>query len=466
MTTSGGIRNDERAWTWAEVVTESAARAALLRHDGLAGRHVGVLLDNVPEYVFLLGGAALPGAALVGINPTRRGDELAADIRHTDCRCLVTDARHAPLLDGLDLGVPSVLFESTRPVAALVSGTATRRAPAGCPARTRSRPDLHLGFDGAPKAVREDARAGRPLGAAMLHSRRRRLLLHAAVPRQRAVRTSFRHCAGATSRCGDFSASEFLADVRRVGATYFNFVGRALSYVLAHARAADDPDNPLGSCFGTESSAADTARSAALRLRRRRGLRLERGRRSSSCRSRAGAGRAGPPGRATTSRWSIPATAASARAPGFDEDGRLLNAEVPSARSCAASAVRGSRATTQSGGGRRASRNGWYWSGDLGYRDETGSSTSRVARPTGCAWTARTSRPRRSSAILGRFPASRPSRSSPCPIRVSGDQVMAALELRPGCDFEPAAFAAFLDGNPTSGRSGRRASCASQDRSP
>ena len=30
-----------------------------------------------------------------------------------------------------------------------------------------------------------------------------------------------------------FSASEFMADVRRYDATYFNTVGRALSYVLA-----------------------------------------------------------------------------------------------------------------------------------------------------------------------------------------------------------------------------------------
>ena len=30
-----------------------------------------------------------------------------------------------------------------------------------------------------------------------------------------------------------FSASAFLPDVRRIGCTYFNYVGRALSYVLA-----------------------------------------------------------------------------------------------------------------------------------------------------------------------------------------------------------------------------------------
>ena len=69
--------------------------------------HVGVLLDNVPEYLFLLGGAALAGAVVVGINPTRRGAELARDIRHTDCQVIVTDSSYAQLLDGLDLGAAS-----------------------------------------------------------------------------------------------------------------------------------------------------------------------------------------------------------------------------------------------------------------------------------------------------------------------------------------------------------------------
>src|SRR5690349_19993050 len=66
--------------------------------------HVGVLLDNVPEYVFLLGGAAIASAAVIGYNPTRRGAELARDIRHADCSIVVTDAEYMPLLDGLDLG--------------------------------------------------------------------------------------------------------------------------------------------------------------------------------------------------------------------------------------------------------------------------------------------------------------------------------------------------------------------------
>ncbi len=72
---------------------------------GSAAPHVGVLLPNGAEYLFWLNGAALAGAAIVGINPTRRGDALAADARATDCAMIVTDPEGAALLEGLDLGV-------------------------------------------------------------------------------------------------------------------------------------------------------------------------------------------------------------------------------------------------------------------------------------------------------------------------------------------------------------------------
>ena len=64
-----------------------------------------MLLDNVPEFSFLLGAAALNDAVVVGINPTRRGTELARDITATDCQLIVTEAKYRPLLDGLDLGI-------------------------------------------------------------------------------------------------------------------------------------------------------------------------------------------------------------------------------------------------------------------------------------------------------------------------------------------------------------------------
>ena len=102
---------DDRVYTWAEVVQQSIERAAVLDEllPAASPRHVGVLLDNEPEYLFLAGGAALVGATVVGINPTRRGGELAADIAHTDCRVVITDAAGAQLLHEAHLAVPVVV---------------------------------------------------------------------------------------------------------------------------------------------------------------------------------------------------------------------------------------------------------------------------------------------------------------------------------------------------------------------
>src|SRR5207237_338953 len=72
-----------------------------------APRHVGVLMENRLEYLDVLGGAALCGAVVVGINATRRDSELERDIHHTDCSLVVVDVVYGGLLDGLD--VPPLL---------------------------------------------------------------------------------------------------------------------------------------------------------------------------------------------------------------------------------------------------------------------------------------------------------------------------------------------------------------------
>ena len=65
--------------------------------------HVGVLLGNTPEFLNQMAAAGLGGYVLCGLNTTRRGAALAADVRKADCQVVVTDAEHLPLLDGVDL---------------------------------------------------------------------------------------------------------------------------------------------------------------------------------------------------------------------------------------------------------------------------------------------------------------------------------------------------------------------------
>ena len=101
----------DRRWTWREVVDTSRCYATALRRVAERGAsaphaplHVGVLMDNTPEHLFVLFGTALAGGVTVGLNTTRRGGELARDVVHTDCSLVLTDSKYAPLLDGLDLG--------------------------------------------------------------------------------------------------------------------------------------------------------------------------------------------------------------------------------------------------------------------------------------------------------------------------------------------------------------------------
>ena len=59
-----------------------------------------------------------------------------------------------------------------------------------------------------------------------------------------------------------FSASQFLSGIRRYGATYANYVGKPLSYVLATPERHDDADNPLRAVYGNEGGARDIERCA------------------------------------------------------------------------------------------------------------------------------------------------------------------------------------------------------------
>ena len=62
------LRFENQAWTWAEYVHACAQRAAYLDETLDPGRppHVGVLLDNTPDYVIAIGQPLLPVAPLIG----------------------------------------------------------------------------------------------------------------------------------------------------------------------------------------------------------------------------------------------------------------------------------------------------------------------------------------------------------------------------------------------------------------
>ncbi|HEY5699444.1 MAG TPA: AMP-binding protein, partial [Acidimicrobiales bacterium] len=103
------LRTPERTWTHGEVYAEAGRYATLLRErlpaDGPP--HVGVLADNIPEYLFTFAGAALIGATVVGLNHTRQGEHLLRDLHHADVGLLLTEPEHRADVDPIraDLGV-------------------------------------------------------------------------------------------------------------------------------------------------------------------------------------------------------------------------------------------------------------------------------------------------------------------------------------------------------------------------
>ena len=103
---STALVHGDRSWTWREHLAEASAEASALvaALDPQRPAHVGTLLDNGPQMLRAMAGAGLGGYVLCGINTTRRGESLAADVRRADCQVLLTDEAHLPLLAGLDLG--------------------------------------------------------------------------------------------------------------------------------------------------------------------------------------------------------------------------------------------------------------------------------------------------------------------------------------------------------------------------
>ncbi len=464
-------------WTWRETIAAGSARGALaqsLRRPGPL--HIGVLLPNIPEYLFWLCGAALAGATVVGLNPTRRGDALAADVRATDCQLLVTDDDGATLLAGLDVGVEPtrVLVVGTEAYADQVAGfhpdgTDGGAAAGALVAGAADVPDDALflllftsGTTGRPKAVR--CTQGRLAGIAEL-----------AATGYGYSRASIGYCpmplfhgnalmvlwgpalyAGATVALRPrFSASAFLDDVRRFDATTFSYVGKAIAYILATPERPDDADNRLVSAFGTEASVRDRRRFEA-----RFGCRLIEG----YGQSEGGAainpsadmpvGSLGRPAAGVDIAVVDPETGRECPRARFDEQRRLLNA---------GDAI--GEIVNRSGPGRfegyygapdaeaERTRNGWYWTGDLAYRDADGffyyagrggdwlrvDSENFAAGPV--------------EAVLSRHPDVTVAAVYPVPDTTAGagDQVMAAVELRPGATFDADGFAAWLAAQPDLG---------------
>jgi len=443
-----GLLSGDRVWTWREVIEESRRRASiansLLAGDTGAG-HIGILLDNVPEYLFWMGAAALAGAVVVGINPTRRGEELARDIRFTECRMIVTDTPGADLLVGIDTGVdPSRILLIDGIGVQEGAGFGVTDADTDPSGREVSAEDLYLliftsGTTGSPKAVRCTQGRLAAIGwrASQIYGFDRDDVCYCPMPlfhgnAVMALWAPALHVGACMALGGKFSASRFIDDIRRYGATRFTYVGKALAYVLATPERPDDAVTPLRIGFGTEASARDR-----LEFERRFGCRLVEGYGSSEG------------GISITRTPDTPPDALGLPAEGvavldreshrekdrarMDTTGLILNPdEAIGELACRSEATLFEGYFNNDEADSARLRDGWYWTGDLAYRDGAGfvyfagrnddwlrvDSENFAAAPV--------------ERILERHPDVVAAAVYAVPDPQSADQVMAAVELRAG----------------------------------
>ncbi|WP_301123641.1 AMP-binding protein [Mycolicibacterium fortuitum] len=451
-----GLRTRDRDWTWDEVVAESAARGALaeaMRVDGPL--HIGVLLDNVPDFLFWLGGAALVGATIVGINPTRGAAELAAEIRLADCQLIVTDTAGAQRLRDLDLGLTPERFLVVDGPDYAAQVDAHRVAPTASPTVTEDSLMLLLftsGTTGASKAV-------------ICSQGRLARIAYAAAEKFGHVREDVEYCCmplfhgnaimalwapalsvGATvCLTPSFSASGFLPDVRCFGATFFTYVGKALGYLMATPERPDDADNPLVRGFGTEASPDDQNE-----FRRRFDAELFEGYGSSEGGGAVVLAPDMPPGalgRPAHDGVAIidPESLKDCVPAVFDQHGRVLNADDAVGEIVDKFGTRtfeGYYKNDEANAERI--RNGWYWTGDLGYLDEQGFIYFAGRRGDWIRVDGENTSALNIERVLRRHPEVVAAGAYAVPDPRSGDQVMAAIEVADPDGFDAAAFVSYL----------------------
>lgn len=454
---STGLAYGEESWSWAETVGDAAARAHVLAGWAAPDRalHVGVLLENTPEMVRALLAGAIGGHVTAGINATRRGEALAADVRRADCQVLLTDAQHLPLLDGLDLGGARVVVTDGPEWAALAADAS--RSTEGF--REVEAMDTFMliftsGTSGEPKAVQVSNFMVVMSGSVLAekYALTTADVTYCSMPlfHSNAIMAAFAPsvCGGAAIALAQFSASSFLADVRRFGATYMNYVGKPLAYVLATPELPDDADNPLRNAFGNEASDRDINE-----FGRRFGCTVWDGFGSTETAiiitrtEDTPLGSIGVPfdgvavyDKETRTECVRAVFDASGVVTNLDEAvGELVNTQGAGFFS----GYYNDQAATDS-----RLDGGMYWSGDLGYRDEAGfiylaGRTDDWLRVDGENLAAAPI-----EALLLRNPAISQACVYAVPDANVGDQLMATLVLRDDASLDPASFETFLGEQP------------------
>ncbi len=438
-----GVYFEDSFTSWRDHVRHAAAIAAALRErlDPTGPPHVGMLLENTPFFSAMLVAAGMSGIVPVGLNPVRRGEALARDIAHADCQLVLADSNSAaPLGDIAHVNVDSAEWASEVDAHRDAEGRFRSASPS----------DLFMliftsGTSGEPKAVK--CSQGKVAIAGVTMTQRFDLgrddVCYVSMPlfHSNAVLVGWAvavACQGSMVLRRKFSASGFLVDVRRYGATYANYVGKPLSYVLATPERPDDADNPLRAVYGNEGVPAD----------------IEKFGRRFGCVVQDGFGST-EGGVAITRTPDTPEGALGPLPEGIEivdpDTGRPCPVGVAGELVNIAGPGRFEGYYNDEAAEAERMAGGAYHSGDLAYRDEAGyayfagrlGDWMRVdGENLGTAPIER---------VLLRYPDATEAAVYAVPDPVVGDQVMAALVMASGAEFDPEKFRAFLAEQPDLG---------------
>jgi fatty-acyl-CoA synthase len=468
------LRLDEALLTHAEYAAEVARFAALLleRRDPTRPFHLGILLENIPEYLVALGACAVAGATAVGINNTQRGAALRRDITHSDCQFLLTEPGYAEIL-GPVRGAIEIAAERAWVVRAHAGENAGDAEELGADfAETLAGmggaslepvvidPDepyilvFTSGTTGAPKGVQISQTrmlsTGRKIGDMLEVDSASCGYLAMPLFHANSQQCGFMPALLKGASLGmirRFSRSRWLADVRRYGVTYFNYTGKPLSFILTTPQQAADADNPLRIAYGNEGSARILAE-----FSERFGCRIIDGFGATE----GGFGFSRTPTDPAASVGRPPPEVKILTPEGvekprgiLDEQGRVTNADEAIGEIVNTGGVgkfegyyKNPVATAE------RVRDGMYWSGDFGFKDATGflyftgrdiswirvDGENFLARPIEDA--------------LQNHPDVYLCAVYAVPDAEAGDRVMATVVLAEDARFDPVAFVKFLEAQP------------------
>jgi len=460
------LRFEDDAWTFAQTHREACRFANLLLKLRKPGRpfHVAVLLDNVPAFVFTELGCALAGATLVGLNPTRTGAFLARDLTYCDCQIVLVEERYTEQLRA------ALDTDPTYTIAVLVAGAAT---PLASPAWSRLDDELRSSSTDDPNIavaatdllmiIFTSGTTKAPKGVLNSHGRLMLLGWGASVHMCQFQPDDCVYCAmplfhanaqilalipalsagGGIALARRFSKTSFLADVRRYHATLFNYVGSPFAYIMDTPARTDDADTPLRLAYGNEAP-----RQYIEAFSQRFGCEVIDGYGASEVGVGFARDKTDPPrslGRAAGVKI-INEQGHECPPAEFDGHGRLLNPDAAVGEivnTSGAFLFEGYYKDEEST--RQRTRNGWFYTGDLGYTDTDGFVyfAGRDAEWLRVGGENFLGRPIED--ILTRFPKVSLASVYAVPDPEAGDQVMATLKLESDAAFDATAFAAFID---------------------